>query len=115
MRKRKAAIDAADTVAQARAEASLDKLKPSWLSTDYASRGPQHLALVNEVRQARADREAAVAAREAFARTEADAIAQDDIPTLVLGESLQEAFAARMRAVDDDLFAAQLRQAQTLG
>jgi hypothetical protein len=37
MRKRKAAIDSGDAVGQARAEASLDKLKPTWLATDYAA------------------------------------------------------------------------------
>jgi hypothetical protein len=36
MRKRKAAIDAGDAISQARAEASLDKLKPTWLATDWA-------------------------------------------------------------------------------
>jgi hypothetical protein len=36
MRQRKQAIDAVDAAAQARAEASLDKLKPDWLTTDWA-------------------------------------------------------------------------------
>jgi hypothetical protein len=37
MRERKAAIDAADANKQARHEASLGKLKPGWLATEYAA------------------------------------------------------------------------------
>ena len=74
---------------------------------EYASRGPAHAALVDELLAARADREAKAVARETFLAEEQSALAADDIATAVLGSTLQDDFQAALQFNDSERFDAQ--------
>jgi hypothetical protein len=81
----------------------------------FAARGDLHRQLVDEVLQATAEREAAAAAKAGFASAEAAAVAEDDLPTQVLGRSLQEDFADAMRLLDDGAYAELRSRVQAQG
>jgi hypothetical protein len=96
-------------------------LTPDTASSDeariaaFGAQGPIHKQLADEILAVRAERVAAEEARAAFATTEEQAVAADDPIALVLGETVQEAFARRMASLDDETFTANWQKALDQG